>query len=109
MKKSFVLVPSLLAFVALAGCADEDTATTDTEHGGSTVDARADSTTSSEAATDNEASSQEDASTSADGSQIDGAQGDHVLLAPPFIVDAPTLDTVVDRLAAAVDTAVATK
>src|SRR5882724_3353969 len=76
MKKAFVLVPSLIAFVALAGCADEDTATTDTEHGGSTVDASADSTSSSEAATDNDASSQEDVSTSADGSQVDGAQGD---------------------------------
>jgi adenosylmethionine-8-amino-7-oxononanoate aminotransferase len=41
------------------------------------------------------------------GGTLDGVQGDHVLLAPPFIVDAPTLDQIVDRLGAAVDAAVA--
>lgn len=41
------------------------------------------------------------------GGTLDGVHGDHVLLAPPFIVDAATLDKIVDRLAAAVDAAVA--
>ena len=41
------------------------------------------------------------------GGTIDGARGDHVLLAPPFIVDAPAIDTVVERLGDAVDAAVA--
>ncbi len=39
------------------------------------------------------------------GGTIDGAQGDHVLLAPPFIVTPAEIDTIVDRLAAAVDAA----
>ena len=38
---------------------------------------------------------------------IDGTQGDHVLLAPPFIVDAPVLDTIVERLGEAIDAATA--
>ena len=38
---------------------------------------------------------------------IDGRQGDHVVLAPPFIVDGPTIDTIVDRLGEAVDAAIA--
>jgi adenosylmethionine-8-amino-7-oxononanoate aminotransferase len=42
------------------------------------------------------------------GGTVDGARGDHVLLAPPFIVDPPTLDNVVERLGDAVDAAVAT-
>lgn len=42
------------------------------------------------------------------GGTIDGAQGDHVLLAPPFIVDSATLDVVVERLGDAVDAAIAT-
>lgn len=41
------------------------------------------------------------------GGTIDGTQGDHVLIAPPFIVDAPTIDLIVERLGAAVDAAVA--
>jgi adenosylmethionine-8-amino-7-oxononanoate aminotransferase len=39
------------------------------------------------------------------GGTVDGARGDHVLLAPPFIVDAPLLDTVVERLGEAIDAA----
>jgi adenosylmethionine-8-amino-7-oxononanoate aminotransferase len=41
------------------------------------------------------------------GGTVDGARGDHVLLAPPFIVDAPLLDTVVERLGEAIDAATA--
>ena len=41
------------------------------------------------------------------GGTIDGARGDHVLLAPPFIVDAPIVDTIVERLGDAVDAALA--
>lgn len=41
------------------------------------------------------------------GGTIDGVQGDHVLLAPPFIVDAHSLDAIVSRLGDAVDAAVA--
>jgi adenosylmethionine-8-amino-7-oxononanoate aminotransferase len=41
------------------------------------------------------------------GGTIDGARGDHVLLAPPFIVDAAAVDTIVARLGDAVDAAVA--
>jgi len=40
------------------------------------------------------------------GGTIDGRQGDHVLLAPPFIVTDDELDAVVQRLARAVDTAI---
>ena len=40
------------------------------------------------------------------GGTIDGVRGDHVLLAPPFIVDAE-IDTIVDRLGDAVDAAIA--
>jgi adenosylmethionine-8-amino-7-oxononanoate aminotransferase len=39
------------------------------------------------------------------GGTIDGARGDHVLLAPPFIVDEALVDTIVARLADAVDAA----
>jgi adenosylmethionine-8-amino-7-oxononanoate aminotransferase len=39
------------------------------------------------------------------GGAADGTRGDHVLLAPPFIVDAATLDTVVERLGEAIDAA----
>lgn len=38
------------------------------------------------------------------GGTIDGQRGDHVLLAPPFIVDDADLDAIVERLGAAVDT-----
>jgi adenosylmethionine-8-amino-7-oxononanoate aminotransferase len=41
------------------------------------------------------------------GGTADGVAGDHVLLAPPFIIDAETIDTVVERLGDAVDAAVA--
>jgi len=37
------------------------------------------------------------------GGTIDGRQGDHVLIAPPYIVTATEIDTIVDRLGAAVD------
>ena len=40
------------------------------------------------------------------GGTIDGARGDHVLLAPPFIVDEAAIDTIVERLGEAVDAAV---
>jgi adenosylmethionine-8-amino-7-oxononanoate aminotransferase len=39
------------------------------------------------------------------GGTIDGISGDHVLLAPPFIVDEATVDTIVERLGDAVDAA----
>jgi adenosylmethionine-8-amino-7-oxononanoate aminotransferase len=39
------------------------------------------------------------------GGTIDGARGDHVLLAPPFIVNAEQIDTIVERLGDAVDEA----
>jgi adenosylmethionine-8-amino-7-oxononanoate aminotransferase len=41
------------------------------------------------------------------GGTIDGRQGDHVLLAPPFIVDEGIVDTIVERLGDAVDAAIA--
>ena len=41
------------------------------------------------------------------GGTIDGARGDHVLLAPPFIIDAPMIDTVVERLGESIDAATA--
>ena len=41
------------------------------------------------------------------GGTADGVAGDHVLLAPPFIIDAATIDTVVERLGDAVDAALA--
>ncbi|GEO15229.1 aspartate aminotransferase family protein [Microvirga aerophila] len=40
------------------------------------------------------------------GGTIDGARGDHVLLAPPFIIDAPMVDAIVERLGDAVDAAI---
>ena len=39
------------------------------------------------------------------GGTIDGVQGDHVIVAPPYIVTASEIDTIVDRLGAAVDAA----
>lgn len=39
------------------------------------------------------------------GGTVDGIAGDHVLLAPPFIIDAATIDTIVERLGDAVDAA----
>jgi adenosylmethionine-8-amino-7-oxononanoate aminotransferase len=41
------------------------------------------------------------------GGTIDGARGDHVLLAPPFIVNEGQVDLIVERLGDAVDAAVA--
>jgi len=41
------------------------------------------------------------------GGTVGGVRGDHVLLAPPFIVEAPLLDTVVERLGEAIDAATA--
>jgi adenosylmethionine-8-amino-7-oxononanoate aminotransferase len=41
------------------------------------------------------------------GGTIDGARGDHVLLAPPFIISDAELDLVVERLTRAIDAAVA--
>ena len=40
------------------------------------------------------------------GGTIDGRAGDHVLIAPPFIVEAAEIDTIVERLGEAVDAAV---
>ena len=37
------------------------------------------------------------------GGTVDGVRGDHVLLAPPYIVSAAEIDMIVDRLGAAVD------
>jgi adenosylmethionine-8-amino-7-oxononanoate aminotransferase len=37
------------------------------------------------------------------GGTIDGSRGDHVLLAPPFIVDATVIDKIVDRLGDTID------
>jgi adenosylmethionine-8-amino-7-oxononanoate aminotransferase len=37
------------------------------------------------------------------GGTVDGVRGDHVLLAPPFIVDDATIDVIVERLGDAVD------
>lgn len=39
------------------------------------------------------------------GGTIDGEQGDHVLLAPPFIVTSDVIDTIADRLSEALDAA----
>ncbi|RJT22285.1 aspartate aminotransferase family protein [Mesorhizobium waimense] len=41
------------------------------------------------------------------GGTIDGVQGDHILLAPPFIVSAGQIDNIVERLGDAVDAAIA--
>jgi hypothetical protein len=40
------------------------------------------------------------------GGTIDGARGDHVLLAPPFIVEDAQLDELVDKLSQAITTLV---
>ncbi len=40
------------------------------------------------------------------GGTIDGVRGDHVLLAPPFISTAATIDAIVERLGDALDAAV---
>jgi adenosylmethionine-8-amino-7-oxononanoate aminotransferase len=41
------------------------------------------------------------------GGNIDGVNGDHVLLAPPFIVNEGQVDVIVDRLGDAIDAAIA--
>jgi adenosylmethionine-8-amino-7-oxononanoate aminotransferase len=41
------------------------------------------------------------------GGTIDGARGDHVMLAPPFIAEPAVIDTIVERLGDAVDAALA--
>jgi adenosylmethionine-8-amino-7-oxononanoate aminotransferase len=41
------------------------------------------------------------------GGTIDGVRGNHVLLAPPFIVNGEQIDTIVERLGDAVDAAIA--
>jgi adenosylmethionine-8-amino-7-oxononanoate aminotransferase len=41
------------------------------------------------------------------GGTIDGRRGDHVLLAPPFIVEEPHVDVIVERLGEALDAALA--
>ena len=41
------------------------------------------------------------------GGTLDGRQGDHILLAPPFIVTEAQLDAIVERLAGAIDAAIA--
>ena len=40
------------------------------------------------------------------GGTLDGTQGDHVLLAPPFIIDSGAIDTIVERLGDAIDAAI---
>ena len=42
------------------------------------------------------------------GGTIDGRQGDHILLAPPFIAGAAELQEMAARLRAAVDAAITT-
>ncbi|MEK9967306.1 MAG: aspartate aminotransferase family protein [Rhodospirillaceae bacterium] len=41
------------------------------------------------------------------GGTIDGTRGDHILLAPPFIVGAEEIDMIVERLGEAIDAAIA--
>jgi len=40
------------------------------------------------------------------GGTVDGTQGDHVLLAPPFIINSGAIDKIVERLGDAIDAAV---
>jgi adenosylmethionine-8-amino-7-oxononanoate aminotransferase len=39
------------------------------------------------------------------GGTVDGERGDHIVIAPPFIIDAAGIDTIVERLGEAIDTA----
>jgi adenosylmethionine-8-amino-7-oxononanoate aminotransferase len=41
------------------------------------------------------------------GGAVDGVEGDHVLLAPPFIVEPSQVDTIVERLGQALEVALA--
>lgn len=41
------------------------------------------------------------------GGTVDGQRGDHVLLAPPFILTEDQMDELVDKLGQAVETALA--
>ena len=41
------------------------------------------------------------------GGTADGRSGDHILLAPPFISDAATIDAIVQRVGDAIDAATA--
>jgi hypothetical protein len=41
------------------------------------------------------------------GGSADGIRGDHVLIAPPFIIDGAAIDTIVERLGEAIDAATA--
>lgn len=41
------------------------------------------------------------------GGTVDGQRGDHILLAPPFIIDSSHIDEIVDKLALAIDSAIA--
>jgi len=43
------------------------------------------------------------------GGTIDGVHGDHIVLAPPFIAEEQHLDEIVDRLAQAIDAAIASR
>lgn len=40
------------------------------------------------------------------GGTVDGARGDHILLAPPYIISAAEIDVLVDRLGAAIDASI---
>jgi adenosylmethionine-8-amino-7-oxononanoate aminotransferase len=41
------------------------------------------------------------------GGTVDGVSGDHVLIAPPFIVNREQIDAIVERLGEAIDAAIA--
>jgi adenosylmethionine-8-amino-7-oxononanoate aminotransferase len=41
------------------------------------------------------------------GGTIDGVEGDHILLAPPFVVDAPQVDAIAERLGSSLEAALA--
>lgn len=41
------------------------------------------------------------------GGTVDGVHGDHILLAPPFIISDDEIDMLADRLTRAIDTALA--
>jgi adenosylmethionine-8-amino-7-oxononanoate aminotransferase len=42
------------------------------------------------------------------GGTMNGHRGDHVLIAPPFIIEERQVDEIVDKVGAAIDAAVAT-